>query len=41
MEHNGMERSGMEWNREFIPLFGYSMMEWNKFTFLLFEKLTE
>jgi hypothetical protein len=27
MEHNGMEWSGMEWNINFVPLFGYS--GWN------------
>jgi len=41
MEHNGMERNEIKWNRESIPLFGYSMMEWNKFTFPLFGKLTK
>jgi hypothetical protein len=32
MEHNEMEWSGMEWNTNFVPLFGYSVMEWNKIT---------
>ncbi|GAU48314.1 hypothetical protein TSUD_405310 [Trifolium subterraneum] len=32
MKHNGMEWSGMEWNTNFVPLFGYSMMEWNNIT---------
>ncbi|MCI84415.1 hypothetical protein A2U01_0105693, partial [Trifolium medium] len=27
MDHNGMEWSGTEWNTNFIPLFGYSVME--------------
>jgi hypothetical protein len=28
MKHNGMEWSGTEWNTNFVPLFGYSVMEW-------------
>jgi len=42
MERNGTEWSGTEWNGvESIPLFGYYVMEWNKFTFSLFGKLME
>jgi len=41
MEQNGMERNRMEWSRETIPLFWYSTMKQNKFTFPLFGKLTE
>ena len=36
-----MEWNGMEWSREPIPLFGYYVMERNKFTFPLFGKLME
>jgi hypothetical protein len=37
MKHNG-KWSGMKWNTNFVPLFGYSLMEWNKITTPSFEK---
>jgi hypothetical protein len=41
MKHNGMEWSGVEWNINFVPLFGYLGMEWNKITTPSFGKGTE
>jgi len=36
-----MEWSGMEWNKESIPLLGYFIMERNKITTPSFENWTE
>lgn len=36
-----MERDGTEWDRYFIPLFGYFTIEWNKLSILLFGKWME
>jgi len=41
MERSGMEWSRAEWERDFIPLFGYFMTERNKIVIPLFGKRTE
>jgi len=40
-EWSGVEWRGMNWNRYFIPLFGYFMMERNKLLISLFGKWME
>jgi hypothetical protein len=41
MEYDGMGWNGAEWNKCFVPLFGYFTTEWNEIFIPSFGKWTE